>query len=1034
MDENYSNLLEQISKIEELMNKDNIKGTEKELENEMDKETNNNKKEEHLSSASIVRSSSKKRIEKIEKILTLDSVVYDIFESAGENKNKNYEKVSNEIKRVEYKNNIEKEKLKKKIVQITERLSNFNNLHKNKNEKKDEEEEKIDKLLDLQKKKLEVMEFERDKKFNFLEVVQRLKVPPEKRTIRDILRIKNYIIQSKLGINFIEEFTDSNIVEKLINFCSIEMLYQRYKKGEVIFRIGEPPDSFYSIIFGKVNILKPKPKVENMTGFQYFNYLMDLKKNKEVYIFNECIKNNKNNYVIAQNDADIIHYIYLLRFLEHNKINNGQFVELDKVLDLLSITPEELGIDPNQVNSNFYINENLKKIIRNIPPISNDILDKYYFVDDKIYGKDIIVYEYNKFLTLKTNNYFGDSAIETNTPRNATVIAEEETDIAYLPNKLYYAQIASEKALLLEKKISSLHSRYFFNKVKYNKFSKKYYYYFLTERYVKNDIIFNERETIKYIYFIQEGSVELSTSRSINEMDSLINMCLEKKKNLLEEDDDLYSSNTIRNENQKDNEFFSYNQISSHRDDLLEFLNQKKKNKLGILNSNEDIGALSYFLGNVYLTTCKVISNHAKVYKIDVDYLKEILHNEYDCKEEFIKRMKEKLQLLSQRIFKINNIKLIMIDDKVCQDKLDMIKEHEKQITISNSSNLRPLINYDKLNDLFNKQKENNVSNIISTSNKTIDVHGKSSLNFSNLNKIRTKNLPINFPKLNSNRTMKKDSNHFFLPSITTNDIDEKEKEGYYSSRLKNYKIKGMNLNNIKKFDLNQEHKKLFTKKFVIEENLLSRIQKEIKAFANNKHSFLREIIKTEKIKSKNSIRNIDNSSNKKDDKIFLTICTSKDSKEDEVKKSELSSFNLYNDSTISNKMKNQLSERNINKKKPSYLKCSTHFNFSDMSNDYKRSSTENNLKKSKNTSIDASMKNLNKINKKFSHPYYDPLTLAKIERYKIFENKNIIDKFKSNYLGMPTERIKELKKIRASLKNNFKIKYQTYNVRNKNN
>ena len=1021
MVENYSNLLEQINKIEVLINKDNNKGSEKEIENEVDKETNNI---EEQSSKSIVRSISKKRIEKLEKILTLDSVVYDIFDS-GENKNKNYEKISNEIKRVEYKTNIEKEKLKKKITQITERLSNFSHLHKNKNEKKDEEEEKMDKLLDLQKKKLAVMEFERDKQFNFLEVVQRLKIPPEKRTVRDILRIKNYIIQSKLGINFIEEFTDINIVEKLINFCSIEMLYQRFKKGEVIFRIGEPPDSFYSIIFGKVNILKPKPKVENMTGFQYFNYLMDLRKNKEIYIFNECIKNNKNNFVIAHNDADIIHYIFLLRFLEHNRINNSPHVELDKVLDLLNIKPEELGIDPNEVNSNFYINDNLKKIIRKIPPISNDILDKYFFIEDKIYVKDIIVYEYNKFLTLKTNNYFGDSAIETNTPRNATIIAEEETDIAYLPNKLYYAQIASEKALLLEKKISSLHSRYFFNKVKYNKFSKKYYYFFLIEKYDKNDIIFNEGETIKYIYFIQEGSVELSTSRSINEMDSLIKLCLEKKKNLTEEDDD--SNNIKRNENKKDNDFYSYNQINSHKDDLVEFLNQKKRNKLGILNSNEDIGALSYFLGKKYLTACKVISNHAKVYKIDIDYLKQILHNEYDCKEEFIKRMKEKLKLLSERMFKINNIKLIMIDDKVCQDKLDIIKEHEKQMTISNNSNLRPLINFEKLNDLFNKQKENNINNLNSASNKAIDAHGKNSLALSSLNRIRTKNLSINSPKLNSNRNMKKNRNNFFLPSITK---DTEEKEGSYSSRLQNYKMKGMSLNNIKKFDLNQEHKKLITKKFKVEENFISKIQKEIKAFASNKHSFLREIIKSDKNKVKNNKRNINDLSNKKDEKLFLTLCTSK---EDEVKKNELNSLNLINDSKISLKLKNQLSERNINKKTPSYLKCSKHFNFNSLSNDYKRSNTENNIKKSKNVGIGANLESVNKISKRISHPYYDPLTLAKIEKYKIFENKNLIDKLKSNYLGNQTERIKELKKIRASLKNNFRIKYQAYNARNKN-
>ena len=53
------------------------------------------------------------------------------------------------------------------------------------------------------------MEYERDKRYNLIEVIQKLKIPPEKRTIRDVLRIKTYITQSKLGICFIEEFTDS---------------------------------------------------------------------------------------------------------------------------------------------------------------------------------------------------------------------------------------------------------------------------------------------------------------------------------------------------------------------------------------------------------------------------------------------------------------------------------------------------------------------------------------------------------------------------------------------------------------------------------------------------------------------------------------------------------------------------------------------------------------------------------------------------------------------------------------------------------
>ena len=43
-------------------------------------------------------------------------------------------------------------------------------------------------------KKLMLMEYERDKRYNLIEVIQKLKIPPEKRKIRDILKLKMKII------------------------------------------------------------------------------------------------------------------------------------------------------------------------------------------------------------------------------------------------------------------------------------------------------------------------------------------------------------------------------------------------------------------------------------------------------------------------------------------------------------------------------------------------------------------------------------------------------------------------------------------------------------------------------------------------------------------------------------------------------------------------------------------------------------------------------------------------------------------------
>ena len=54
-----------------------------------------------------------KNLSKRKLIINLDTIVYDIF-GTGENKGRNYDKISAEIKKIENKNELEKAKLKKK--------------------------------------------------------------------------------------------------------------------------------------------------------------------------------------------------------------------------------------------------------------------------------------------------------------------------------------------------------------------------------------------------------------------------------------------------------------------------------------------------------------------------------------------------------------------------------------------------------------------------------------------------------------------------------------------------------------------------------------------------------------------------------------------------------------------------------------------------------------------------------------------------------------------------------------------------------
>ena len=713
---------------------------------------------------------------KLNIVINLDTVAYNIV-GLIESKNRNYDKITEEIKKLESKNEIEKSKLQKQIDQLNRRI-NDKSITKSIRKENSEEKENIlfENKVNLQKKKLRILELERDKKLNYIEVIQKLKIPPEERKIRDILRIKTYIEQSNLGKNFKEEFSDMNTIEKLIYFCSIEMRYEKYSKGEIIYKIGDLPNSFYSIIFGKIGVQKPIEKTEILTGLQYFKYLMKLKKEKEHFIFNLCIKNNKINFKIEQNDGDKIHYIFLIKYLDYiSDIKEDEKLEFDKILDLLDINPEELGINPSKINSYEYINSNIKLIKKRIPNIAEALINKYSFINNYLIKKEVLIYEFKTIKILKGNDYFGNDDIENRSTRNETIIAEEDSEIAYLPNKLYSTQIATIKAIELENKISNLHSSFFFIKIKYSKFSKKYYNYFIRENYNKGKILFNEDEKIQYLYFLKEGNVQLYTSKSMNEMQQLINLLLEKK---------------AESENKQIDNYNSFIHLNSVNNELIKYLNQKQYNKLLILNNNEDIGIVSYFLGENYLTSCIIVSNFAQIYKISIHDIDTILNNENEYKDEYLRRIKKKLELLSERLFKIKNIKLFMTDEKINLDTLEKYNMEEKNKILTKVSNNKALINYDKINDFlsFNTNYNSSITKNHSKSN---------NLSLPKLNLLKTRNLKNSF-----------------------------------------FKNDELNTTSFSKKNINKK------KELIFEDNLIKRIHKEIQYFTENKYTVSKENFK----------------------------------------------------------------------------------------------------------------------------------------------------------------------------------------------
>ena len=140
-----------------------------------------------------------------------------------------------------------------------------------------------------------------------------------------------------------------------------------------------------------------------------------------------------------------------------------------------------------------------------------------------------------------------------------------------------------------------MHSYQFFNKIKYQKFKHKYFKFFKSETYYKGDILFKEGQPINNLYFIQEGTVQLYTSKSINEIESLLTSLLKKKKTLKLNNINI---NTNNNTGKEIYDEIIYSKINSSYDDIINYLDQKQNNKLLFLSDKEEIGLVSNFVGN----------------------------------------------------------------------------------------------------------------------------------------------------------------------------------------------------------------------------------------------------------------------------------------------------------------------------------------------------------------------------------------------------------------------------------------------------
>ena len=624
-------------------------------------------------------------------------------------------------------------------------------------------------------------------------IINILSLPSEKRTFDDVFLLKKFLLTTKIDNLFKDEFNNKEeSIDKLLTFFGLEMKYRLFEKDEIVFRIGDLSVYLFLIIEGKVEILKPISEFKPMTGYEYFAYLLDLKNNSDDYLFNLSIDENLKAYDIDKSDFDQLPSIYILNLLE--KFKYFQNINFEEELDFVNIDPEDLDLEPSKLKSNEYIFLRLKQIKAKLPDISQDKIIKYKFIVDHYELKQVKIYKNISFLKLEKNYFFGESAMGENERRNATIKVSEDSYLGYLSASLYKTNFFAEKKLVTENKIYFLHSRFFFNKIALKRFAKKYFNLFISESFINGNIVFNEADPINFIYFIEEGMVELSSSKTILEIEIFLEG-LEKRISLDEQKSQLI-----------------YKNVSSSTDDLKTYLNRTQRNRILIVGKYEILGLESFYFNIPYFTTARIISSRAKLFKIDPNQLRQILNIEVDCLPDLKHLVLNKTKILKKRFFGINNTKITLIDEKI---NSDYETEYYRHLENKNRNLEKEIINSQRNNVLYN---EIQIKTIFKSKTK-----GEHFFPFIDSSKEKKNKKEKNYVK------KKKIINYFSL--FENNDINVSS--GFKKLNNSSEQEKGI-------YAMQNEIENINKRNTFLEDKLLNKIKCQIRLMNNNKYFFSR--------------------------------------------------------------------------------------------------------------------------------------------------------------------------------------------------
>ena len=419
------------------------------------------------------------------------------------------------------------------------------------------------------------------------------------------LKLLLYLLRNQSPTNYENTLQGLSKIIKLKKIC----------KNELIFQQGETGENFFLLLNGHLKILTLRPYEYYMSEEEYFLFLLRSRVYKQKDIIQQCYHFNSLVYPIPYENFDAFvkdisdketatgmnldNPKIIQKTIEVNEIiskekDNPEKENSTKIL----ISPEEY-IKKNKVSDNIihntrlinnYINNN------NIEDNSDEDISKIkLMMKDR---KKVIIPEYEIFYELENGAFFSDTCLESPTClQEYTIISvQDESHLVYI-SKTEYQSLMHQSIGKRNMNIFNI-ILYFslYRPINQVLFEKKYLHFFIDKVFDINNILFNEGDESRQMYFITDGEYELSVNKNILEVNEMI---IKYKETLQKINKNNKISNSYLNtkEEIKQNNSLIVNQ-KFNSDAANKLILDKKYIKLNILYAKDIIGLSDVFLYN----------------------------------------------------------------------------------------------------------------------------------------------------------------------------------------------------------------------------------------------------------------------------------------------------------------------------------------------------------------------------------------------------------------------------------------------------